>query len=643
MSNLYDDTTNLFLGNSKINPLCEVDSTAAKKLRPSFEEELSKMILSASGWRKIFAASGDENDSTEKTGIVNKLLATTMADSYSEYIKLRNANKKPVIALGIDTRPTGTELADIMIRVFIANNIDVQYLFITAAPEIMAYSHKVDGFVYISASHNPIGHNGVKFGANDGGVIPGSEAAILADMFRSRCANPCAIENAVKTVSFCKDEQVDAVYKAVGKNKKNAVETYLDFTKQVVSGESDKAQQNTFFDIIKKNATSSPIAVVCDMNGSARTLSIDKTFLPNCGLGFYAINDKPREIVHAIIPEPENLVHCAAQMARLHKEGHKDVVLGYMPDCDGDRGNIVYWDEKKQSAEVLKAQEVFALSVMSELASLAYAQKSETSEIAVAVNDPTSMRIEDIADAFNAKTFRAEVGEANVVNLAREKRAQGYTVRILGEGSNGGNITHPAAVRDPLNTIFALIKLLAIRDTKKTGSGTSCTPAKKGLFHLWCSLSKQEQSYHDDFSISDIIATLPIYTTTGVSEPRAVLKIKTRDHGSLKASFQKVFIAQWEQKKNELSEKYGITDWEAICNNGTKETHNVTDFSISQKGGLKILFKDKDGQNIAFIWMRGSGTEPVFRVLCDVKGNKPEEETFLLSWETSMLLEADGN
>jgi phosphoglucomutase len=40
--------------------------------------------------------------------------------------------------------------------------------------------------------------------------------------------------------------------------------------------------------------------------------------------------------------------------------------------------------------------------------------------------------------------------------------------------------------------------------------------------------------------------------------------------------------------------------------------------------------------------MRGSGTEPVFRVLCDVRGDKPEQEEKLLEWETKMLLKADG-
>ena len=40
--------------------------------------------------------------------------------------------------------------------------------------------------------------------------------------------------------------------------------------------------------------------------------------------------------------------------------------------------------------------------------------------------------------------------------------------------------------------------------------------------------------------------------------------------------------------------------------------------------------------------MRGSGTEPVFRVLCDVKGNNEKMENDLLQWHSQMILKADN-
>ena len=104
---------------------------------------------------------------------------------------------------------------------------------------------------------------------------------------------------------------------------------------------------------------------------------------------------------------------------------------------------------------------------------------------------------------------------------------------------------------------------------------------------------------------------------------------------------QKNFEEEWQKEKSELASKYGITSYEAVITNGTKETRNVTDYSLSGKGGLKILFKNDKNEPIAFIWMRGSGTEPVFRVMCDVKGDNPDMEKALLEWETKLIQKSD--
>lgn len=620
-----------------------------------------EMILSASGWRKVFAVSGDENDRTFEIGPKNKILAMLAADAFASYILDKKTT--PSIVLGIDSRPTGLQIADAMIRVFMARRIAVSYVGIIAAPEIMTYAHTLDAFVYISASHNPIGHNGIKFGLNDGGVLNPDESRKLISMFEAKCADVSSAGRVQELSLSCSDADLDWVFAESVAVMREASSIYRSFAKTVISGLNDVTKQNKFFVTVRKVLKNTPIGVVCDMNGSARTLSIDSAFLNEIGVEFHAINNRPGEIKHAIIPEGENLNWCAEEMSRLHAEGKTHFNLGYMPDCDGDRGNFVIWNEKTNKPEVLKAQEVFALSVLSELSYSVYMSENFYEEfggsrmkeflkmrsnselmdksgvgaglnLAVVANGPTSMRIDDIASCFNAKVFRAEVGEANVVSLAREKRAEGYTVRILGEGSNGGNITHPSAVRDPLNTLFALLKLIVIRDSN----------GEKGLFHIWCEASGQMEKYEackDNFSITDIIETLPKYTSTGISESRAVLHIESKDHGELKARFQKIFEEQWNMQQEKLLSKYGIASYEVIATKKTDEKRGILDFSVSGTGGLKILFYDGDGRPVSYLWMRGSGTEPVFRVLCDVRGDKPEQEEKLLEWETKMLLKAD--
>lgn len=578
------------------------------------------MILSASGWRKVFSLSGDEQSKAQEISSSDTALSAIAAEVFFDYLKKKTGLESPVIALGMDTRPTGPAIADAMARALILKNAVVQFTGVSSAPEIMAFAKKIDGFIYISASHNPVGHNGIKFGLNDGGVLNGTENALLVKDFLERLSPDDSEEKTLARINSCSAESLRQLYTNSKASKHNALRAYEDFARRTIAASEDQETQKSFFEGIRDSMSLNPIGIVCDFNGSSRTLCIDRDFFKANKINFYEINNQAGVFAHEIIPEAENLVHVAAEMERLQKAGCKDAVLGYMPDCDGDRGNIVYWDEKQQKACILKAQEVFSLSVLAELSYTIWAHENEKDfRPAVAVNCPTSMRIEEICEKLGASVFRAEVGEANVVNLGREKRTEGYNVPILGEGSNGGTITYPASVRDPLNTIFAILKLLTIRGG--------------GLYELWC--KKSGTKYRDDYTLTDILESLPKYTTTGVSEPRAVLKVQSLDHTALKQSFQKLFEASW--KNNPLREKYGLDSYRAVITNGTKERYDVADWGESGKGGLKVVFYDKEKKPIAFIWMRGSGTEPVFRVMCDVKGHNVQMEKELLEWETELL------
>jgi phosphoglucomutase len=369
--------------------------------------------------------------------------------------------------------------------------------------------------------------------------------------------------------------------------------------------------------------------VCADFNGSARTLSIDKRYLSDHGIKFAAINDKPGIIAHKIVPEDDALIPCCRALEDMHNKD-ESFVLGYVPDCDGDRGNLVIWDQAIKAARSLEAQEVFALAVLAELAFSFWCGNTEN--LAVAVNDPTSMRVDHICAAFGAAVYRAEVGEANVVNLGRKLRGDGKIVRILGEGSAGGNITYPSSVRDPLDTVMSIIKLLTIRD----GAGTTRSNLNRGLFEIWCIQSGQEAEYKKDFTLADIILTLPKFFTTGTYSKDAVLKISIKDHGEFKRTYQKIFLAEWENKKNFLKTNYNITNWQAAAYNGITETKGITDFGIAGKGGLKICFLVNDSY-LAAIWMRGSATEPVFRIMADAAADSGLER-FLINWQKEMVL-----
>ncbi len=637
--------TGLAVGDGDRIPLRGCDHVA---LGRELDAAAGSMILSASGWRTVFSADGDEEGRSGGLRPVHEVVAAVAAGVFADFLKDRTGLASPTVLLGIDARPTGPALADVMARSFLAAGCKVAYCFIVAAPEIMAYARSAgaksadeggsaQGFAYISASHNPIGHNGFKFGLTDGGVLPADQASALIQEFRRRIADPACIGQAEEAMASVSSKDIARVFTDTTRIKREAHSAYLLFTLEVVTGAKEPRDQELLLETIGANLKERPLGVVADFNGSARTTALDRDLLSSLGVSVLAMNERPTAIAHRIVPEGSSLEPCRLALEAAHRENGA-FVMGYVPDCDGDRGNLVIWDEALGSARSLEAQEVFALCCVAELAHMVWAGElrydlkgNALDKVAVAVNDPTSMRVDRIAQAFDVSVFRAEVGEANVVGLARKLREQGYRVRILGEGAAGGNITHPSAVRDPIDTVFALLKLLSVRSEN----------GKTGLFELWCDLSDQAEAYRSDFTLADVIATLPSFVSTSAYAEDAVLRIATADHAALKGRYQEIFLREWETRKKELKTKYGIASWEPIAYKGMDERRGIKDFSEAGKGGLKVLFKDEGGHETAYIWMRGSGTEPVFRIMADAAGNDRRIERDLLAWQSRMVLEAD--
>jgi phosphoglucomutase len=606
--------------------------------REHLDRALEGMILSASGWRGIFAENGDEEGGGAGISPAHRVLAALAARVFARYLTGRSLREKPRVILGMDTRPTGPAIGDVMSRAFLAEGCALCFAFITAAPEIMAYARTGagEGFVYISASHNPIGHNGLKFGLSDGGLLSASEIQPLIGEFRALSGEPDIISQTVSRLGRADLAELEGVYTGAGAVKAAAYGAYLAFARETALGSGaggDAAGGPGLPAAIREGLREGPLGIAADFNGSARTLSIDREFFSSLGLGFYGMNDKPREIAHRIVPEGESLEPCMRFLESL-RERDPSVILGYVPDCDGDRGNLVFWDGEQ--ARPLEGQEVFALACVSELAhlvltgELGYDDRGRARDkAAVVVNGPTSLRVDRIAAAFGVEVFRAEVGEANVVGLARKLREAGWLVRILGEGAAGGVITHPSAVRDPLNTVLALVKLLTLR-----GGGEG-----EGFFELWRRLSGRGEHYRPGFTLGDIIAALPPFVTTNAYAPEALLRIKKPE--GLKERYQEVFLREWEKRKEWLYTRYGITGWRADAYVGMEEKRGIARFSDAARGGLKILFSTGTGEIPACIWMRGSGTEPVFRVMADVEGSDRRMERELIQWQRHLVMQAD--
>lgn len=266
---------------------------------------------------------------------------------------------------------------------------------------------------------------------------------------------------------------------------------------------------------------------------------------------------------------------------------------------------------------VLDAQQVFALVVLVELA-WGRRKGITPDRVCVVANGPTSARVDAIADQLGVRVFRAEVGEANVVSLAQELREQGWYVPILGEGSNGGNITPPATVRDPLSTLTAMIKL--------------------HCFSLQDVLHRSESDR--EVLLSDVAEMLPRFSTIETDDERAKMHVGTVSHADLKASYEALLPGRIAGIREILERRYSIKDWSIWNYEGTRTTKGPGNRSGGETGGLRVSFTDHDGKTCASVWMRGSGTEPVFRVLADCRGEDQELLDCLIQWQRQLVTDA---
>ncbi len=610
---------------------------------------LDRMILSASGWRAVFAADGDEESSGWETRREHLLLVGLAARVFTAAIRRTapmDANLR--VAVGEDTRPTGPTLAQAAIRAFLGERVEPEYLFVVASPEIMAFTRAredICGFLYVSASHNPIGHNGLKMGLGDGSVAGGEFSSTLVKQFRALATDPAELAKTADMLRLSGSIAESQVYRKAPNRKQAAAGIYLAFSEEVMRGPGPHAR--AAIDALIAELQIVRPGIVADMNGSARSVSIDRAILTEIGCRLQSINDTAGLIGHQIVPEGAGLTECVTALSA-SSEADPGFIMGYVPDNDGDRGNLVI-SEVPGKARPLEAQEVFALAAVAELSWLFYTgaagpDSARTDrKLAIVVNGPTSMRIDRIAELFGVEVHRAEVGEANVVGRARMLREAGYLVRFLGEGSNGGNITHPSAVRDPIQTIFAVLKLLYSPDRGNTPGPGRFWLQRRAEHH-------QGQAGSDGapapdagtapVTLKSILDSLPRFTTTSTYDRMAVMKVACSDHGALKNAVERLWETEW-PRIEKVRAVLRVTGYRYENYEGTVCRPGRGNRTGRARGGFKILLTDDHSQPRAFLWMRGSGTEPVFRVMVDVEGDHPEIEQTLLHLLRDVVTRAD--
>ena len=290
------------------------------------------------------------------------------------------------VIVGRDSRVSGEYVSSIVRGCLIASGCDVIDIGIVPTPTVQLEieHHKAAGGIAITASHNPIQWNGLKFMGSDGRFLSPAEA-----------------------------EKVYAMADAGEKDLKEWQELG-NFTQdmEAVSRHIQKVLDISYLDVPAIRSRKFKVAVD-SVNGAGGVIIPE--LLKQLGCEVIAVNqEQTGRFAHTPEPLPENLV----QLCEAVKENNADA--GFAVDPDVDRCAIV-----DNTGTPIGEEYTLVLA-----AKLIFSKKMGR----MAVNMSTSRASEDIAKYYNCTFRRSKVGEINVAEKMAEIDA------IIGGEGNGGVI-----------------------------------------------------------------------------------------------------------------------------------------------------------------------------------------------------------
>jgi phosphomannomutase len=318
-------------------------------------------------------------------GVVGKSLTPEILTTYSS--AFGNLCKSGKVVLGRDSRISGEMVKSAVLSGLLSTGCQVIDLGICPTPtvEIAVEELNAKGGIIITASHNPIQWNALKFVGADG---------IFLDEKRSK-----------KLFDFVKNNKIK--YKPWDKLGK------VNFDDSWVKRHVDKILHLSFIDVQKIKSRKFRVVLDC-CNGAGGVIS--PHLLRVLGCEVVELNCIPNGMFpHDPEPIPKNLI----SLYRAVKKNNAD--LGFAVDPDVDRLAIV-----SEKGVPLGEEATLALATEFVL--------SHTPCSNVVTNISTSRMLDDIAKEFGSKVYRTKVGEAHVAR--RLKQVKG----VIGGEGNGGVI-----------------------------------------------------------------------------------------------------------------------------------------------------------------------------------------------------------
>jgi phosphoglucomutase len=99
-------------------------------------------------------------------------------------------------------------------------------------------------------------------------------------------------------------------------SKSASLEAYREFSEIVLADSYEEDLRRQRLEEVRNAGIRRGIGILAELNGSARSVTIDRDFLSSLGARVSALNDRPRQIIHRIVPEGRSLNLCREELEK---------------------------------------------------------------------------------------------------------------------------------------------------------------------------------------------------------------------------------------------------------------------------------------------------------------------------------------
>jgi len=336
-------------------------------------------------------------------------IVTRFAAAFGSYLR-SETGKRPRVVVARDSRTSGPMFMRAAIAALQSVGCDVVEAGIAPTPTALfaIRQHQAAGAIVVTASHNPVEWNALKFASGEGMFLDAQQAPRMREF-------------------LAEDKILRAAWDQLGD---------VATDNAVVHRHLDAVLKIPYLDVAALRKRKFKVALDCVHGAGAVLLPklLQELGCEMVGIGLQPDGFFPRE--------PEPVAANLGDLERLVRESGADV--GLATDPDADRLSVV-----SNNGKAIGEDFTLAFASM-----LVLRHKRGT----VVTNLSTSRLLEDVTAAAGVSLVRAPVGE---INVARRMEAENAVVG--GEGNGGVILPGVCWVRDSLSGMALTLSLLASR------------------------------------------------------------------------------------------------------------------------------------------------------------------------------------